>query len=184
MRILYSALLTLLLAVPGGAGTVAGVTLPDTAEVKGQNLVLNGMALRSKFFIKVYVGGLYLAQKEKDAAKILGTDSPRQMVMHFLYDVTKDQMCTAWNDGLADNTPNAPADVKKSFTTLCGWMEPIKKGNRIVLTYVPGEGTHVEVNGKAKGTLEGKATADAIARTWIGPDPDPGADFKKGVLGG
>jgi hypothetical protein len=184
MRILYSALLTLLLALPAGAGTLAGVTLPDTAEVKGQSLALNGMGLRSKFsFIKVYVGGLYLAQKEKAAAKVLAADTPRRMVMHFLYSVNKEQMCEAWNEGLTQ-TPNASADIKKAFMTLCAWMEPIKKGNKIVLTYVPGEGTHVEVNGKAKGTLEGKATADAILNTWIGPDPAPGADFKKAVLGG
>jgi hypothetical protein len=184
MRILYSALLTLFLALPAGAGTLAGVTLPDTADVKGQSLVLNGMGLRSKLFIKVYVGGLYLPQKEKAAAKILGADTPRRMVMHFLYSVNKEQMCEAWDEGLTQNTPKAAADVKKSFTTLCSWMEAIPKGNKIVLTYVPGEGTHVEVNGKAKGTLEGKATADAILNTWIGPDPGPGADFKKAVLGG
>lgn len=184
MRILYSALLALFLALPASAGTLAGVNLPEKADVKGQSLMLNGMGLRSKFFIKVYVGGLYLAQKEKDAAKVLGADSPRRMVMHFLYSVNKEQMCEAWHEGLDQNTPNASADVKKNFTTLCNWMEPIPKGNRIVLTYIPGEGTHVEVNGKEKGTLEGKATADAILNTWIGPDPGPGADFKKAVLGG
>jgi hypothetical protein len=39
------------------------------------------------------------------------------------------------------------------------------------------------VNGKLKGTLLGKATADAILSTWIGPKPGPGDDFKKAVLG-
>ena len=184
MRILYSALLALSLALPAGAGTLAGVTLPDKAEVKGQTLALNGMALRSKFFIKVYVAGLYLAQKEKAPAAILAADAPRRQVMHFLYNVSKEQMCEAWEEGLTQNTPKASAEVKKGFTTLCAWMEPIKKGNELVLTYVPGEGTHVEVNGKMKGTLEGKATADAILNTWIGPDPAPGADFKKALLGG
>jgi hypothetical protein len=184
MRILYCALLSLLLAVPSFAATLAGVTLPDQAEVKGQKLPLNGIALRKKFFIKVYVAGLYLDQKEKNPTKILGEDDPRRQVMHFLYSVTKDQMCDAWNDGLAANVPNASAEVKKSFTTLCGWMEPIKEGKELVLTYVPGEGTQVEVNGKVKGTLPGKPTADAILSTWIGPNPDPGADFKKALLGG
>lgn len=185
MRIVYAACLSLLfLVLPAGAGTLAGVTLPDKVEVKGQTLVLNGLGLRSKFFIKVYVGGLYLSQKEKAPAKILAEDHPRRMVMHFLYSVTKEQMCEAWNEGLAQNSPNAAADVKKAFTTLCGWMEAIPKGNQLVLTYVPGEGTTVEVNGKSKGTLPGKAVSDAIVNTWIGPDPGPGKDFRKAVLGG
>ncbi|HEV7503784.1 MAG TPA: chalcone isomerase family protein [Thermoanaerobaculia bacterium] len=184
MRILYSALLSLLLAVPAGAASLAGVNLPDKAEVKGQSLVLNGIALRTKYFIKVYVAGLYVGQKEKSAAKILAADSSRRQVMHFLYSVSKTQMCDAWNDGLSANVPSASAEVKKAFTTLCSWMEPIEKGNELVLTYVPGEGTQVEVNGKVKGTLPGKPTADAILSTWIGPKPDPGEDFKKALLGG
>jgi hypothetical protein len=103
--------------------------------------------------------------------------------MHFLYGVSKDQMAEAWADGLKDNTPNASPEVKTAFKTLESWMEDVPKGNRIVLTYVPGIGTTVEVNGKNKGTLGGKATADAILNTWIGPKPGPGEDFKKAVLG-
>lgn len=184
MRIYATALLALTLALPAGAGTLAGVTLPDKADAGGQTLVLNGLGLRSKLFIKVYVGGLYLPQKEKNAATVLSGDTPRRMVMHFLYSVNKDQMCDAWKEGLEQNTPKAPADVKKEFATLCSWMEPIPKGHELVLTYVPGTGTTVEVNGKVKGTLPGKATADAVVATWIGPDPGPGQDFKKAVLGG
>ena len=184
MRIATTAILALSLALPAGAGTLAGVNLPDKVDAGGQSLVLNGLGLRSKFIIKVYVAGLYLPQKEKNAAKILSADTPRRMVMHFLYSVNKEQMCDAWKEGLEQNTPKAPADVKKEFTTLCGWMEAIPKGHELVLTYVPGTGTQVEVNGKVKGTLPGKPTADAVLNTWIGPDPAPGQDFKKAVLGG
>ena len=184
MRTLTAAIVCLLTALPAGAATLAGVTLPDQASVGGKNLVLNGMGLRKKFVVKVYVGGLYLPQKQRDARNVLSIDQPRQMVMHFLYDVSKEQMCDAWNEGLEANTPNAAEDVKIAFATLCGWMEDLPKGNRLVLAYVPGEGTAVEVNGKAKGTLPGKAVADAILATWIGPDPAPGKDFKKSVLGG
>jgi hypothetical protein len=186
MRTLFIVTLTLLLslpAMPAAAGSLAGVTLPDRAEAGGQPLVLNGLALRKKFVIKVYVAGLYLPQKNKNAQQILGGDTPYRMVMHFLYGVDKEQMCEAWNEGLAANTPNASAEVKKGFATLCGWMEPIPEGNKLALTYVPGQGTQVEVNGKSKGTLPGQATADAILSTWIGPKPGPGDDFKKGVLG-
>jgi chalcone isomerase-like protein len=182
-RFLFTALLALLLTAPATAGTLAGVTLSDKVDAHGQSLVLNGMGLRTKLFIKVYVGGLYLPQKEKSAQKVLATDAPRQMLLSFIYDVSKDQMCDAWEEGLADNTPNAPAEVKTNFKTLCSWMNGVGKGQKLALTYVPGEGTHVEVAGKDHGTLPGKPTADAILSTWIGPKPAPGSDFKKAVLG-
>lgn len=184
MRSLSIALLTLLLALPAQAGTLAGVSLPDTMDVNGKSLVLNGMGLRSKFVIKVYVGGLYLPQKEKSAQKVLAADAPRSMVLSFIYDVSKDQMCEAWEEGLEDNTPKASAEVKNNFKTLCGWMDGVGKGQKLVMTYLPGEGTRVEVAGKTKGTLPGKPTADAILSTWIGPKPGPGGDFKEAVLGG
>jgi len=189
-RTLSAALLTLSLAAaatpatPATTATLAGVTLPDKADVGGQSLVLNGLGLRTKLFIKVYVGGLYLPQKERSAEKVLAADAPRRMVFHFLYGVNKNQMCDAWKEGLEDNTPKATPEVKQAFTTLCSWMEEIPKGQTMALTYTPGEGTKVEVNGKVKGTLPGKPTADAILATWIGPKPGPGPDFKKAVLGG
>jgi predicted deacylase len=178
-----AAALSLAIAIPALALTLAGVNLEDKATVAGQTLVLNGAGLRKKLFIKVYVGGLYLPAKQSNAAAVLAADAPRRQVMHFLYSVSKEQMCDAWNEGLEQNTKNPTAEVKGAFKTLCNLMEPIPKGNRLTLTYVPGTGTTVEVNGKNKGTLPGKATADAILATWIGANPSPGEDFKKGVLG-
>jgi hypothetical protein len=175
--------LTLLVPTAAPAANVAGVNMEDKATVNGQNLVLNGAGLRKKFFIKVYVGGLYLPAKMSNPASIIGTDAPRRMVMSFLYSVSKDQMCEAWEEGLEANTPNSSAEVKGAFKTLCSLMEAIPKGNRLVLTYIPGTGTSVEVNGKVKGTLPGKATADAIVATWIGAKPAMGDDFKNAVLG-
>ncbi len=182
-RLILAATLVLAAATSAGAATLAGVTLDDKVSVNNQQIVLNGLGLRKKFVVKVYVGGLYLATKQNNAATVIATDAPRRMVMHFLYSVSKDQMSEAWAEGLKDNTPNASPEVKTAFTTLQSWMEDVPKGNRIVMTYVPGIGTTVEINGKSKGTLGGKATADAILNTWIGPKPGPGGDFKKGVLG-
>ncbi|MDE3155476.1 MAG: chalcone isomerase family protein [Acidobacteriota bacterium] len=178
-------LLALFLAAarPAAAATLAGVTLPDTAVAGGRTLVLNGIGLRTKFFIRIYVGGLYLPQKSQSAEAIFTADEPRRMAAQFLYGVNKNQLCDAWHEGLADNTPHAPAEVQRGFATLCDWMEPIAKGGTFVLTYLPGTGTEVEVNGTKKGTLPGKATADAILATWIGPKPGPGQKFKNAVLG-
>jgi hypothetical protein len=183
MRKLILAAALTLAAAGADAATVSGVTVPDSVVVNNQKLVLNGAAMRKKFIIKVYVGALYLAAKQNNAAAIIAADAPRRQVLHFVFDVDKEKMAEAWSEGLADNTPNASPEVKTAFKTLSSWMEDMKDGQEIVLTYVPGIGTTVEVAGKNKGVLGGKAVADAILNTWLGPKPGPGSDFKKGVLG-
>lgn len=183
MRKLILAATLALAATTASAATVAGVNIADTADVNGQKLVLNGAGLRKKFVVKVYTGALYLPAKQSNAAALLGADTARRQVLHFLYDVDKGKMAEAWEEGLEDNTPNAGADVKAAFKNLSAWMEDMKEGQEIVMTYVPGTGTTVMVNGKNKGTLPGKAVNDAILSTWIGAKPGPGNDFKKAILG-
>ena len=55
-----------------------GSPCPTRPRSRARAWSLNGLALRTKFFIKVYVGGLYLPQKEKAAAKVLAEDAPRR----------------------------------------------------------------------------------------------------------
>lgn len=184
MRSIVAALtLSLSLTAAVQAAVVGGVKLPDTVSVNGQNLTLNGAGLRKKMFIKVYAAGLYLPAKQKNPSAILAADTARQMSMHFVFDVDKAKISEAWSEGLAANTPKASAEVKAAFTKLESWMEDMKKGQSLVMTYVPNSGTTVVVNGKNKGTLPGKAVADAILATWIGPKPGPGAEFKTALLG-
>lgn len=183
MKKLFPLLLCIVTTLPCFGATLENVTLPDTVTVGSNNLVLNGIGLRRKFVIKVYVGGLYLEKKEKDPAAVLRANKPRRMVFHYLYDVSKDQMCEMWQDGLADNTPSATGEVKQAFAKLCSWMDGMGKNKMLTLTYVPDEGTSVELNGQRKGVLPGKATADAILSIWLGANAAPGRDFKKAVLG-
>jgi len=168
---------------PTQARTFKGVTMEDSITLEGQKLVLNGMALRKKVIFKVYVAGLYVPQKESNAGKILKSDTTRHGIMHFLRSVDAGKITEAWLEGLKTNTLNASPELKKQFDTLCSWMEDMKEGTKIILTYIPEKGTTITVKGKVKGTLEGKAFADALFGCWLGPKPGPGEDFKKGLLG-
>jgi hypothetical protein len=177
------ALAVALVPAPAADTTFNGVTLPATVQAGGQNLVLNGVALRKKAVFKVYVAGLYLPSKSSSANQILAADQARHVVMEFLRDVDKGKMCEAWDEALKNNSPDASEQLRQEFTTLCGWMEDIKKGEQFAFTYVPGTGTTVFVRGTPKGTIEGKAFADALWKAWIGPKPGPGEGFKRGMLG-
>lgn len=175
--------LALVTAPPAMAGSLAGVDMPNRVQVGDDTLTLNGMALRKKFFIKVYVAGLYLPEKQSNAARVLSADAPRQVQMEFLYGVSQDQMCEAWDEGLEANTPNASAAVKQGIQRVCGFMEDADEGDTYTFTYVPGEGTTVAFNGRTKGTVPGKAVADALFASWIGPNPGPGEDFREDLMG-
>ena len=164
------------------AATLAGVTLPDTAQVGGKTLVLNGLGVRTKMMVKVYVAGLYLEQKSSDPNAIIKTDAPKQIVMKFVHGASKSQMTDAFDESFKDNTPDAEKTMKADIDRLLGALDPVKTGDEMVFTYVPGAGTTLTINGKEKVTIAGPAFGPVLFSVWLGPKP-PNADLKKGMLG-
>src|SRR5271167_3674776 len=120
------------------AASLAGVTLPDTVQVGGKTLVLNGLGVRTKFMVKVYVAGLYLEQKSSDPNAIIKADAPKQIVMKFVHSASKSQMADAFNESFSDNTPDAVKTMKPDIDRLIGALEPVKVGDEMVFTYIPG----------------------------------------------
>lgn len=165
------------------AGTLAGITMPETVSVDGKNLVLNGMGLRTKFFVKVYVGALYVEKKGTDGAAIAAADEPKRMVLHFLHEVEKEKLTKSWDEGFAKNAKKKADGSVYVTGKLNSMMEDMAPGDELVVTYVPGKGTEIQVKGKVKGTIEDKGWAEALFLVWLGPEP-PTADLKKGILGG
>jgi hypothetical protein len=164
------------------AATLAGVTLPDTAQVGNSKLVLNGLGLRTKMMVKVYVAGLYLEQKSSDPNAIIKADAPKQIVMKFVHGASKSQMSDAFNDSFTDNSPDAVKTMKPDIDRLLGALEPVKVGDEMVFTYVPGTGTTYTMNGQTRVTIAGPAFGQVLFSVWLGPKP-PNADLKKGMLG-
>ena len=78
---LFSALLVI--TSTGYAKEVADIDVPDSILAGSDVLVLNGAGIRTKLFIKAYVGGLYLKQKNGDAVAIINADEivPVDMVV-------------------------------------------------------------------------------------------------------
>jgi hypothetical protein len=158
------------------------VTLPDTAQVGGKTLVLNGMGIRTKYMVKVYVAGLYLEQKSSDAGAIIKADAPKRIVMQFLHGVSKNQMSDAFTESFNDNTPDAMRTMKSDIDRLLAALEQLNGGDQMVFTYLPGTGTTMSIKGQDKLTIAGPEFGQVMFSVWLGPKP-PTADVKKGMLG-
>ena len=178
--VLLASVITLTSQLLGG--TLAGVTLPDTVQVGGRTLLLNGLGLRRKYMVKVYVAGLYLEQKSSDPGAILKEDVPKRIVMHFLRGVSKDQIVDAFNESFENNSPDAKQTMKSEIAQFLGALDSVNDGHEMLLTYVPGTGTTVTLNGKEQLKIAAPAFAPVLFSVWLGPKP-PSPDLKAGLLG-
>jgi hypothetical protein len=165
-----------------------GQKFEPTAQVGGQNLVLNGVGLRKRAIFKVYVTGLYVPTKSKDAATIINEKGARRASLHMLRDVDADSFVGAFSDGLRANHSEAQLAALKtqieSFNSTLKAIGEAKKGDVINFDFTPEGGTRITVNGQAKGAaIPGHDFYAAVMRIWLGDKPvDDG--LKKGMLGG
>ena len=173
------------LTLSASAIEIKGVKVDETAQVGGSALVLNGAGVRTKAIFKVYVAGLYLAQKQTSADSVLSDLGNKRVSMHFLRELSAEKLLHGMNEGFTDN--NSAADMAaiepqmKAFRTMMTSAKEVKKGDLIVLDFTP-PGTQVNVNGKLLGTVEGEAFNQALLRVWLGNKPVDAA-LKKGMLG-
>lgn len=165
------------------AATLAGVALPDAATVGGQRVELNGLGLREKLFIDIYVGGLYLAHRTTDGAAAIAADEPKRVVMHFIYSkVTREQMIETFEEGFA-GLPGVAAQ-RANIDQMIGWVPAqVVAGDELVFEYIPGRGTSMVLNGKVLGTIAGTDFMKLVWGIYLGPHP-PTEDLKRGMLKG
>jgi hypothetical protein len=184
------ALICLLFAVstmPAAAREVAGVKLPESVTL-GQpptTLVLNGAGIRKKFFVKVYVGALYLSALSRDAKAILAMAGPKSVHMHFLYDeVSAEKLADGWTDGFRANQTEARFnELKPRLNTFNAAFVLVRRGDTIRLDYVPGTGTEVWIRNEKRATIPGEDFSQALLAVWLGEEPaDSG--LKDAMLGG
>lgn len=177
------AILALLVAASSLAVEIAGVVVPPTLSMDGKILKLNGAGLRTKVVFKVYVAALYLETPSKDAAGIVSSDQTKAMRLAILRSLKGSQVSEAIAEGFEKNSKAQMGALKARLDKLGGLIPNVEKGDDIVLAYVPGKGTVVQVKGVEKGVIEGKDFADALFSVWLGSNPVQD-DLKRELLKG
>jgi len=174
-------LLTLALASTASARDCEGVTLPNAVTVEGTRLVLNGMGVREAtvFNVNVYVAGLYLPGRTRDASQVLRTDQPTRLVMSFVREVERNDIVDAFRAGFRASSGATQAQIQR----LVGFLPAAQEGTVLTFTYVPGTGLSVRVGNRVRGTIEGAEFAHAFLGIWLGSSP-PNSGLKSGLLGG
>lgn len=177
MAVVCGLCVSVLLATQAAAVEVEGVEISESKTVDGTSLVLNGAGVRSKFFIDLYIGALYLPAKSSDEAAILPADEVQALALHVISGrINSDNMSEATLEGFENSTDGNTAPIQDEIDQLLTvFADEINEGDVFELVYVPGDGVRVIKNGTLGDTIGDRAFKEALFGIWLGAEPAQGS---------
>lgn len=165
--------------------TISGVTFPKKVMVGETTLELNGVGVRSKYWMDMYVAGLYLKTKSKDAKKIMNENEHASIKIQIVSSlITSEKMIAAVKEGFDNSTHKNTGSIQNEIDMfIAAFKDEIKTGDVFDIFYVPSKlTTMVMKNGKVKAKIEGIEFKKALLGIWLSDNP---ADkkLKEGLLG-
>ena len=179
-----TAVLALLSLATPAVRDVYGVQVPESVFAGGKLLFLNGTGLRKKAIFKVYVASLYLEKApDQDPRSVVDSDQVKRVDMGMLRDLDRGKIVEAVREGFEKNSREQMPKLQERLDRFVEQIPDLKEGQRLTITYSPGQGTSVVVGeGEARTRIEGKDFADALFRVWLGDHPVD-SDLKDRMLG-
>lgn len=163
---------------------IGGATLPNTLEYGSEKMTLNGAGVRTKFWMDMYAGGLYLQSKSSNAAEIMQADKPMAIRLHIVSKmITSKRMIDAVNEGFENATNGKTASISSEIAKFKSFFdEQINKEDVFDIVYLPKDGVTVYKNGNKSGNIKGMEFKRALFGIWLSDNPaDDG--LKSGMLG-
>jgi hypothetical protein len=174
----------LVITAPGNSEEIGGINMPESLQTGQTQLMLNGAGVREKFFIDVYVGGLYLKEKNQDPTAIIEADEPMAVRLHIISSmVTSKKMEKAWREGFEKATAGNIEPIKVQIEEFISvFKEEIKENDSYDLIYVPGKGVQVSKNSEFRSAIGGLPFKKALFGIWLSEKPAQ-KSLKKAMLG-
>lgn len=173
MKNLSAALGAALLLVAGTAQSarIEGVEFSDQLSLGSETLTLRGTALlRYKLLFRGYVAALYLPA-DAPTSRVLG-DAPRRLEIEYFWSIPADAFQTATLEGIEKNVdPETWSRLRPKIDRFNTFYATVQPGDRYQLTYLPGTGTELALNGERRGLVEGADFARALFSIWLGARP-------------
>jgi hypothetical protein len=173
----------LLFAHFGAAAELEGVGMPAAESVPGARLALNGLALRTYSFLKVriYVAGLYLAQRTSDANAILDSRQPKLLRFAFLRNVDAEAARKSWAEAFQRSCSTPCRLPAESIDRFLAAVPSVREGETSTLLFTD-RGVDFLMNGRLLGRISDHDFARVILATFIGQHPTSD-EVKAGLLG-
>jgi hypothetical protein len=149
-----------------------GVQVPDTMQVSGKTLQLNGVGRRTYSFlnIHIYVVSLYLEYPSSDPERIMQSPETKLLVVRFERNISAEDARKSWIEGFQNNCVSPchldPTDVEQFLAEV-----PAMQAGQVFTLVFTRSGATVGVDGRLLGVIPKPQFAAAMLATFLGPKP-------------
>ena len=166
---------------PLNAAEIEGIQFNNTYVAENTILRLTGVGMLRYWGFKAYVGAFYL--EEGAAVDDFRSDTAKRIELEYFRSIKGKDFGPATDKSIAKNVDAAAYDrLRHRIDYHNSLYEDVRPGDRYSLTYIPGRGTELALNGEPKGIIEGADFAAAVFSIWLGSKPI-NTSFKKQILG-
>jgi hypothetical protein len=172
-----------MVGVSGSSAKFPATLSVPVPEGKPLELRLTGTALRTKLVFNVYAVASYVDANAKagTAEELIQLDGLKQLHLVIERDLSGKDLAGAFKEAIARNHPaDAFADEMKRLSALLEAAN-VKKGDRVILTHVPGVGLHAAPTGRDAVLIPNVDFARAVWGIYFGENPVTD-EVKKGLL--
>jgi hypothetical protein len=163
------------------AAQIDGAYFKKILNVNNTTLKLTGMGLLRYWGFKAYVGAFYLEEGYTIDEAL--SDRAKRIELQYKRSIKGKDFGPATDKMIAKNVDAATLKrLRPQIDYHNSLYEDVKPGDRYSLTYIPGWGTELALNGNPKGLIEGEDFAAAVFSIWLGSKPI-NRSFKKQILG-
>ena len=179
--IVFLSLFASMLTLSVNAAEVEGVFYDDTYTASDTKMRLTGAGLLRYWGFKAYTGAFYL--EEGVSLNDVLSDNAKRIELEYFRSIKGEDFGPATNKSIARNVDQRTFErLRPRIEYHKSLYEDVQPGDRYSLTYIPGIGTELALNGETKGLIEGADFAAAVFSIWLGPKPISDS-FKKQILG-
>ncbi len=180
--IVIPAMILFLSGTSAVAVEIQGVYFKDSIAISGTTLQIRGVGLfRFMRVVKAYVGALYML-KGTPSESVLN-DTPKRLEIEYFHAIKAEDFGSASYKVMAQNVgPEEFEKLKPRLDQQNALYRDVQPGDRYALSYVPGKGTELALNGEPLGVIQGADFAAALYAMWLGEKP-MNKSFKRQLLG-
>ena len=166
---------------------VGGVKFPNTVQLGGSRLQLNGAGIRHKVVFKVYAAALFLTEKAGTPEEVLAAPGPKRLQVTMLREIDANELGKLFTKGMEQNAPRE--EFSKSIAGIMRMSDIFSNRKRLLagdsftVDWLPGTGTVISVNGSPEGApVKAPEFHSALMKIWLGKSPAD-AQLKEALLG-